>query len=136
MSTSPSAFDQLLAAAAAQAEQQVLLFVFASAELPADATPAQHASFEQGRGGALTPLMCVEKSLDELSSFDALVAESRSVGPPWDLLFAAGLSGRDGQPPPSQQVETALRTMIERVKDGRIDGLLALSSHGEALTLS
>jgi len=136
MSTSTTAFDQLLAAAAAQPEQQVLLFVFASAELPADATPAQRASFEQGHGGALTPLMCVEKSLDELSSFDALVAESRGVGPPWDLLFAAGLSGRDGRPPQARQIDAALRTMIERVKGGMVDGLLALSSRGEALTLS
>jgi len=126
-------FDQLLAAAAARPERQVLLFVFAGAELPADATPAQRARYEAGGGGALMPLMCVEKSPDELAGFDALVAESRAVGPPWRVMFAAGLGGRDGHPPSAEAVEVALQTMVERVKSGAVQGLLALSPQGEPL---
>jgi hypothetical protein len=129
-------FEQLLAAAAAEPETQVLLFVFAGAELPADATPAQRASFQQGTGGELAPLMCVEKTLDELSTFDALVAESRSVGPDWQVVFAAGLPGRDGRPPDGRSVDAALRTMVERIKHGAVGGMLALSSSGEALALT
>lgn len=132
MNASPS-FDQLLAAAAAQPEPQTLLFVFAAAELPPDATPAQRARFQQGAGGHLTPLMCVEKTLDELSTFDALVEESREAGPPWQVLFAAGLSGHDGQPPAGPAVEAALRDLVGRVRAGAVDGLLALSAQGELL---
>jgi hypothetical protein len=133
MNTSPG-FDQLLAAASAQADPQVLLFVFAGAELPADATPVQRRSFEQGIGGELTPLMCVEKGLDELSTFDALVSESREVGPPWQVVFAAGLSGANGLRPSGSVVEKALDTMVDRVRHGAVHDLLALSATGETLT--
>lgn len=126
-------FEQLLGAAAGQPEPQVLLFVFAGAELPGDATPAQQARFAQGTGGALAPLMCVEKTLDELSTFDALVAESRSVGPDWQVVFVAGLSGSNGRPPEARSVHVALQTMVERVKRGAVEGFLALSAKGDAL---
>ena len=132
----PSFFDQLVAAASAQPEPQRLLFVFAGAELPADATPAQRARFEQGAGGELTPLMCVEKAPQELSSFEALVEESRRAGPPWQVVFAAGLAGRNGGPPSDEQTEAALTKMVERIRGGFIEGLLALSPTGEPLHFS
>lgn len=126
-------FDQLLRAAAAQPEPQRLLFVFATAELPEDATPAQRERFAAGAGGTLTPLMCVDKAPAELSGFDEFVAESHTTGPRWQVVFAAGLSGRNGRSPSAEQVEQALQTLVERVRDGRIDGLLALDSSGEPL---
>jgi len=128
-----SHFDQLLQAAAAEPEPQRLLFVFATAELPEDATPVQRQRFAAGGGGNLAPLMCVDKGADELASFDQLVAESREAGPPWDVVFAAGLSGRNGQAPSAQQVERALEKMVERVRGGMIGSLLALDSSGQAL---
>jgi hypothetical protein len=133
MSQSP-AFEQLVAAAAAQPDRQVLLFVFAGAELPSDASAAQRVSFEAGSGGELTPLMCVEKAPDELSTFDALVKESLAAGPPWQVLFAAGLGGKAEQPPSSQAVEAALKTMVERVRNGTVDAFLALSAEGDQIS--
>lgn len=44
-----SHFDQLLKVAASQPEPQQLLFVFTSAELPADATEAQRERFLRWR---------------------------------------------------------------------------------------
>ena len=130
---SPSHFDQLLQAAAAQPEPQRLLFVFATAELPDEATPQQRRQFAAGGGGSLAPLMCVDKAPADIAGFDALVAESRQAGPPWQVLFAAGLSGRSGQPPSDSQVDQALQTMVERVRGGMVEGLLALDSSGGAL---
>lgn len=132
MNTMPT-FDQLLQAAAAQAEPQRLLFVFARAELPDDATPAQRRDFAAGSGGSLAPLMCVDKSPQELTGFDALVAESQQAGPPWQVMFAAGLAGRNGQPPSQRHVDQALQTMVERVRGGMLAGLLALAPSGEPL---
>ena len=131
--TMPSHFEQLLQAAAVQPEPQQLLFVFASADLPDDATAEQRQRFEEGRGGSLTPLMCVDKSLAELSSFEALVAESRKAGPPWQVMFIAGLGGSRGQPPGEAQVQQALQTMVERVRGGLVDCLMALDNNGEPL---
>ena len=128
-----SHFDQLLQAAAAELQPQRLLFVFANAGLPDDATPVQRQRFAAGSGGNLTPLMCVDKSSAELAGFEQLVAESKTAGPPWDVVFAAGLAGRNGQPPSAQQVEQALEGMVERVRSGTIGSLLALDSSGEPL---
>ena len=113
-----SHFDRLLQAAAAEPEPQRLLFVFAAAELPEDATPAQRQNFAAGGGGTLTPLMCVDKGADEWASFDDLVP-NRAGGTAMALVFAAGLSGRDGKPARAEQVEQAPRTMVERVRAGR-----------------
>jgi len=128
-----SHFAQLLQAAAAEQQPQRLLFVFATAELPPDATAAQRHRFEAGGGGALVPSMCVDKGLDELAGFEQLVAQSREAGPPWQVVFAAGLSGRGGHPPSSEQVDQALQAMVERVRVGSFEGLLALAPTGEAL---
>ena len=129
-----SHFDQLLRVAAAQPEPQRLLFVFAGAELPDDATPEQRQRHAAGAGGALTPLMCVDKAPQDLAGFDALVAESRAAGPPWQVVFAAGLGGRDGQPPAPARIEEALQKMVERVRGGMFEGLLALDASGAPLT--
>ena len=130
-----SAFDQLLQGAAAQPEPQRLLFVFAAAELPEDATPAQRERFAASAGGTLEPVICVGKGLDELISFDALVteSESREVDACWHVVFAAGLSGSNGQPPSAEQVNRALQTMIERVRSGKLGSFLALDKSGGAL---
>ena len=69
-------FDDFLAAARQQNEPQRLLFTFAVAELPGDANAAQKAAFERGEGGALVPAVCVDKALDELSTFAAFAQEA------------------------------------------------------------
>jgi len=128
-----SAFEQFLQAASAEAEPQRMLFVFAAAELPDDATPEQLAGFSAGCGGTLTPLMCVDKSPADLAGFAELAAEASEAGPPWDVVFAAGLSGRGGRPPSAEQVQRALDTMVEYVRIGRIGSLLALDRSGQGL---
>lgn len=129
--TEPSHFQQLLRAAAAQAEPQRLLFVFASAELPDHPTAAQRKHFEADAGGALAPLMCVDKAPGELKDFEALRAESRRAGPPWRIVFAAGLSGRDGRPPTPAQIEAALEKMVHAVRLGVLDQFAAYDPDGE-----
>jgi hypothetical protein len=131
-----SHFQQFLQAAESQPEPQRLLFVFATAELPEDATADQTERFAAGAGGTLTPLMTADKGVGELTSFDALVAESREAGDAssaWHVVFAAGLGGRNGQSPNSDQVDAALRAMVEGVRVGRVENFLALDRFGEAL---
>ena len=53
-----SPFYPFLQAAATQPEPQRLLFVFAAAELPDDATPAQRLRHAACAGGALAPSAC------------------------------------------------------------------------------
>lgn len=131
-----TAFEQLLLAAAAQSDPQRLLFVFAAAELPADASPQQRARFERGLGGALEPLACVDKEPGELSTFEALVQESKQASPPWQVVFIAGVAGRYGQPPSAREVDASLQAMVDGVRRGEFRGWLTLNPRGEPLQFS
>lgn len=136
MTTNPTPFQKLLHAALTQAEPQRLLFVFAAAELPDDASPEQRRRFEAGEGGALVPLACVDKSPAELASWEALAAESRRASPPWQVVFIAGLPGQGGRAPSAQLVDSALEAMVENVRQGHFRGYLALDTEGEPLAFS
>lgn len=111
-------FDDLLSAARRQPEPQRLLFVFAGAELPEGSTAEQRRRFEAGAGGALVPLLCVDKTPEELGSFAALVDESRLLGLEWAVVFVASLAGRDRRAPTSDEAEAPLRGMVEAIKAG------------------
>ena len=130
-----SNFDDLLQAARSQPEPQRLLFVFAGVELPDDATPAQRQRFEAGQGGALVPLMCVDKRPDELKSFGALTQESTQFGHPWGIVFAAAMSGTLGRTPTSADAEEPLQRMVEAIKRGEHGAYIPFDSQGDAVQL-
>lgn len=128
-------FSDLLAAATRQDEPQRLLLVFATAELPRDATAQDKAAFERGEGGTLAPKVCVDKRPEEIGSFEALVAESRETGVEWDILFVAALGGRGGVTPNPDEAVQPLRMMVEAIKGGRIADFLAVNRDGALVQL-
>jgi hypothetical protein len=123
-------FDDLVRAARAQPEPQRLLFVFANAEMPEDGTPGQRADFEAGQGGALVPLMSVDKIPDELGTFAELVAESRQFAPDWAVVFVTALSGKNGCAPTSAEADQSLQRMIESIKAGAFGAFLPFDTNG------
>jgi hypothetical protein len=131
-----SNFDDLLRAAREQSEPQRLLFVFAHAVLPDDCTPEQRARFEAGAGGALEPLMAVDKIPDELGTFAALAEESLRFGPEWAVVFVASLPGRGGRPPTSQEADQPLQRMIESIKAGSFGSYIPFDRRGDPVLLS
>jgi hypothetical protein len=130
-----TSFEDLLLAARQQSEPQRLLFVFAAAELPEGSTPEQAARFAAGQGGALTPLMCVDKTPDEIASFAALAEESRQFGQEWTLVFASSLSGRGGRAPSSQDADAPLQRMVNAIKAGSLGQFLPFNTQGEPVQL-
>ncbi len=124
-------FDDLLQAARAQSQPQRLLFVFTGVELPEDSTPVQRERFAAGQGGALVPLMCVDKRPEELSSFAALVQESSQFGHAWGLVFAAALGGRADRAPSSDDAEEPLQRMVESIKQGNIGAFIPFDPQGQ-----
>ena len=129
-------FDDLVRAARAQPGPQRLLFVFAGAEMPEDGTPEQRANFEAGQGGALVPLMSVDKIPDELGTFAELVAESRQFAPDWAVVFVTTLSGKNGCAPTSAEADGSLQSMIESIKTGAFGAFLPLDTRGEPLVFN
>ncbi len=118
-------YGELLAAARSQSQPQRMLFAFARAEAP-DA---------EGRGVCLQPVMCVDKTPDELGSFADLVAESRHTGADWDVVFVSTLSGRDGKAPSTAAAEAPLNMMVTYIHTGQVERFLAFDKAGELLAI-
>lgn len=131
-----SSFDDLLRSARAQPEPQRLLFVFATAGVPDDATAQERTRFEAGQGGTLTPLMCVDKAPEDLDSFDTLLEESRQLDHAWDIVFVAALAGTDDARPTSLQAEEPLQRMVESIKSGSIGGFIPFNANGQPVQFS
>ncbi len=129
-------FSDLLRAAHAQPLQQRLLLVFVDAVLADDANTQQRAGFAAGHGGSLVPIMCVDKSPDELPSFDALVQEAAQLGQAWRLVFSAAMSGTTHSAPQGKAVDAALKTMVQNIERGEIAGYLAFDRQGLPMVLA
>jgi hypothetical protein len=131
-----SNYADLLEAARQQPEPQRLLFVFTRPELPEGSSEAQKQAFEAGKGGVLTAQMCTDKALDELGDFSALVEESHQMGQDWKIVFVAGLGGRGGVAPSTQEAQEPLKTMISSIQNGAFSAYLAFDPDGELVRFS
>lgn len=130
-----STFDDLLQAARQQPDAQRLLMVFAGATVPENCSAEEKARFEAGHGGELTPLMCVDKTPDEIGSFEALAKEASQFGQPWALVFVAGLSGRGGKTPTAEDAREPLEGMVQAIKDGSLERFIPFNPQGHAVEL-
>lgn len=128
-------FDDLLAMSRLQPSAQRLLLVFATAELPDNPTPEQRAGFEQGFGGALVPVMCVEKTPNEMIDFAALKAEATQFEMSWRVVFVSSLSGTQTQAPSSEEAEPALQHMVDAIKMGDFANMAAFNVEGNAIVV-
>ena len=128
-------FDDLLRAARQQPDPQRLLFVFAGAELPDDSSAAQRAQFAAGHGGALVPLMCVDKAPDELTTFAALEEESRAAGPVWSIVFVAALAGSGGRAVTPGDTDAALQRMVAAIQAGAHQSYIPFNRAGRPILL-
>ncbi len=128
-------FQSLLAEARRQPEPQRLLFVFVRSELPEGATVEEKRLFEAGRGGALTPVMFVDKRPNEIQSFPDLVEESRQTGQSWDMVFVGCLNGKGGREASDETTDQALETMVKSIQGGVVGHLLAYRPDGVQIRL-
>jgi hypothetical protein len=131
-----SSFDDLLNQSRAQATPQRLLMVFAHADLPDDATPAQRERFRNGQGGALVPVMCVDKTPQELRDFAQLAQDSKQFGKDWSMVFVSAMSDVIGLPPGSDAAEKPLQRMVESIQAGALANMIPFDRQGQAVNLS
>ncbi|MCC5853531.1 MAG: ribonucleotide reductase subunit alpha [Alkalimonas sp.] len=126
-------YAQFIQMASSQAEPQRLLFVLTKMQLPKDATAEQKARFEQGEGGYLESVLCVDKLPEDVRDFAAFVEESKQTELEWDIAFITSMEGRGGFAPNSDEAVQPLKLMVQRIEAGQVANFLAVNKQGELL---
>ncbi|MFC0170466.1 hypothetical protein ACFFKC_20550 [Pseudoduganella danionis] len=122
-----NSFEDLIMAAAMQAQPQRLLIAFAVAEAEPDPEPGA-----AGRT-TLVPVMCVDKQVGELDTYANLVEEAQAMGQHWDVMLISTLSGQNGVLPDPQRTDAALNQMLGHIQQGQMDRMLAFDRSGDML---
>lgn len=107
-----SNFESLITAAKQQSQPQRLLFLFAKAEAEESKKKNQHR-------GTLSPLMCVDKLPEELTTFADFCKEADGISPDWHFMLAVGLSGQNGKAPTTDEAEPFLNQMVDNLTAGQ-----------------
>jgi hypothetical protein len=107
-----SNFSELLKAANEQDQPQRLLLLFTKAEN----TSKKEKETQQG---TLSPVMCVDKLPEDITSFAELSKEADNVSKDWDFIFAVGLSGHNGLAPTEEEAEPFLNKMTNDITSGQ-----------------
>lgn len=130
-------YKSLLAVGKQQKEPQRFLFVFLQAFLPDDSSDKDKQLFQSGLGGELKPIMCIDKNLDDLTDFTALVSESKQMEQEWSIVLIACLSGKEGHHPTAAESEEQLKVMAQMVQNGGdLSKYLAFDRQGDLLQFS
>jgi hypothetical protein len=111
-----SNFKQLLQIAREQDQPQRLLFLFAKAESSA---PKKKQKKSKDQHGTITPVMCVDKLPDDLDTYQALIAEADQINKEWDFVLIAGLSGKNGIAPTTEEADPYLNQMTNHLASGQ-----------------
>jgi hypothetical protein len=76
--------------------------------------------------------MCVDKTLGELSTFSNLTAEAERVDKDWQIVIVAGLAGRNGIVPSSDDAEEPIKMMLHTIETGGdLSKYMAFDREGE-----
>lgn len=126
-----SSYKDLLSEANKQPEHQQLLFVFAKAEPSESKSEEEMALFNAGKGGVLTPVMCIDKPLDELSDFADLSKEAEQMSEDWKIVFVGCLDGKIGEKLNNEKIDKHLKDMAQSIQQGMVSNYLAFDNDGE-----
>jgi len=131
-----SNFEDLLLGAAQQPDPQRMLFVFAEKGPPEDSSAGHVENFLAESGGTLSPVVCVDKAVTDVSSFAALVQESEATGQHWDIVLVACLAGKKGVAPSASEIDQGLNMMVDAIKTGnKLWRFLAFDRRGDPLKI-
>lgn len=128
-----STFEALLKAANEQVQPQRLLMVFTHTELPDNHSALEAKRFADGEGGALTPVMCIDKAPGDLTTFSALVDEAKETGQDWAVVMVACLSGKNGNPASYNDIDSGLKNMVSAIQNGMVANFMSFDKQGELL---
>ncbi|MDP7593195.1 MAG: ribonucleotide reductase subunit alpha [Litorilituus sp.] len=118
-------FKELLELTQQQEQPQRLMFLFANAESKKPKKSKKH------QQGTISPVMCVDKLPEELSTFTALKKEADAIEKNWNFVFIASLSGENGMTPSQDDAEPFLNKMANDVQTGNNVGRYVIYDRDE-----
>lgn len=122
-------YDALLELSRTKIEAQRILFVF-----------SEKADRVDGQGNigdfSITPVMFIDKELRELSDFPALVEDTKQTGKSWDLVFVAGLLGKENELPSFSETDQQLDAMVKAINQGEIERFAVYKADGSIAELA
>ena len=95
----------------AKSESQRLLIMLAQSDIETDD--------EEGMSGTITPVICVDKTADEITTFEDFIAEADAIDSGWDMMFIAGLAGKNNEMPTPEEADPILNKMVNDVMNGQ-----------------
>jgi len=107
-----SNFKKMVEAAEAQNQPQRLLILLAKSEIETN-------DKDEGISGTITPVICVDKTPDEITTFEDFVAEADLINTDWDMMFIAGLTGENNQMPTPEEADPILNKMVNDLMSGQ-----------------
>ncbi len=107
-----SNFKKMIDAAQAQDQPQRILIMLAKSEV-------EESDKEKGMSGTITPVICVDKTPDEITSFEDFVKEADSINSEWDMMFIAGLAGENNEMPTPEDADPILNQMVNNLMSGQ-----------------
>jgi hypothetical protein len=113
-----------------------LLFVFTKAEAAADSSKQEIESFKAGKGGVLTPVVGVDKSIDELDNFAGLSVEAEKMSKDWKVVFVGCLDGKVAEKLDAEKVDNCLKDMVQNIQQGMVSKYLAFDNEGDLINLA
>ena len=127
-----TAFDRFLAVAREKPFSQKLLLVFAEKELrSADDMVGDVDEIDDDF--SVKPLMYIDKTLDEVSSFEGLLEDSLKSGRAWDLLY---VTVADVEKIDQAQIDQRLEVMVKVIHQGEAERFLIFNALGEVAELN
>jgi len=102
----------MIETAKTQDQPQRLLIMLAKSEIEVN-------DKEEGMSGTITPVICVDKTPDEITSFDDFVMEADSINSDWDMMFIACLSGENNKMPTPEEADPILNKMVNDLMSGQ-----------------
>lgn len=124
-----SNFKKLIDAAKAQDQPQRLLIMLAKSTI-------ETTNSDEAVSGTITPVTCVDKTPDEVSTFENFVIEADKVNSDWDMLFIGGLAGKNNEMPTTEDADPFLNKMVDDLMSGNgLSRYLVLDRNDEIVDL-
>lgn len=117
-------FERFLEFAKSKGGAQCLCAVICEAEI-----------LEDAGGISLSPVTCIDKVLEQISSFQDLINAGSLIGHDWEVMCITMLESESGQVPTAIETNKRLDVMLEFIRQGKANKLVIFDRNQQFIKL-